>query len=134
MITWKGVQLDLEGGKENGNFKMKQFHDPQYGFDLGKVMDNYNVKEWNDPAKRLGLEEKIRNGHRPLVTAEINGAPVKVFIETAVRYSKMNFFDLEGKMEKREQFQKATALAPELKAQQEKGKSKETAPAQGLGA
>lgn len=131
------VHLELERGKENGNFKLRQLRDPEYGFHLDKVMENYNVKEWNDPEKRPGLEEKLRNGDRPLVTAEMNGeqtgTQVKVFIETAARYSKINFFDLEGKMEKREQFQKEPAVVPELNAEQEKGKSKETTPAQELG-
>lgn len=127
------VQLDLEAGKENGNFKLKQFHDPQYGFDLGKVMDNYHVKEWSDSQKRPALEENLRNGHRPVVTASVNGEEVKVFIETAIRYGKINFFDLEGKMQKREQFQKEPAVAPGLGAGKEKEKSKEASAAQGLG-
>ena len=127
------VRLELEGGKENGNFKLSQFHDPQYGFDLAKVLDSYKIKELEDPAKREALEARLRNGDRPLVTVEKDGQQEKVFIETAVRYSKMNFFALDGKMEKRELFQKQQAAQPELAAEQNKGKAKEAAPVQGLG-
>jgi hypothetical protein len=127
------VRLELEGGKENGNFKLSQFHDPQYGFDLAKVLDSYKIKELEDPAKREALESRLRNGDRPLVTVEKDGQQEKVFIETAVRYSKMNFFALDGKMEKRELFQKQPAAQPELAAEQNKGKAKEAAPVQGLG-
>lgn len=126
------VRLDLEGGKENGNFKLNQFHDPQYGFDLNKVLESYKIKELEDPAKREALEVKLRNGERPVVTAEKEGRQEKVFVETAVRYSKLNFFALDGKMEKRELFQKPEAQA-ELTAGQGKGKAKEQAAEQGLG-
>ncbi|MEJ2901655.1 hypothetical protein WAE58_04440 [Pedobacter panaciterrae] len=127
------VKLDLEGGKENGNFKLNQFHDPQYGFDLNKVLESYKIKELEDPAKREALEVKLRNGERPVVTVEKYGQTEKVFIETAVRYGKLNFFALDGKMEKRELFQKEPAVAPELSAEKGNLNAKEAAPAQGLG-
>lgn len=127
------VKLDLEGGKENGNFKLNQFHDPQYGFDLNKVLESYKIKELEDPAKREALEVKLRNGERPVVTVEKEGQTEKVFIETAVRYGKLNFFALDGKMEKRELFQREAAVQPELTAGQGKEKAKEQGAEQGLG-
>jgi len=47
-----------------------------------------------------------------VVTVEKEGQSLKVLLEASPRYSKMNFYNLDGRMEKREQFE--ARLAPEL--------------------
>jgi hypothetical protein len=115
------VVLDLNNAKDrHGNFLSKHYHDPSYGFDLGKVLDSFNIKELNDPAKREKLEESIRQGNRPLVTVSKDGQEMKVHLEAAPRYSQLNMFQENGKPEKREQF-----LKPEFSQTQQIGNGKE---------
>ncbi|MCR8556937.1 hypothetical protein KXD93_04760 [Mucilaginibacter sp. BJC16-A38] len=115
------VLLDLNNPKDrHGNFLSKHYHDPSYGFDLGKVLDNFNIRELNDPAKREKLEESLRQGNRPLVTVNKDGEEMKLHLETSPRYSQINLFQENGKPEKREQF-----LKPELSQAMLAGKGKE---------
>jgi len=114
------VTLDLNNAKDrHGNFLSKHYHDPSYGFDLGKVLDQFNIKELNDPAKREKLEESLRQGDRPLVTVSRDGGEMKLHLETSPRYSQVNLFQENGKPEKREQF-----LKPELSRVMQAGKGK----------
>ncbi len=117
------VILDLNNAKDrHGNFLSKHYHDPSYGFDLGKVLDNFNIKELNDPAKRERLEESLRQGNRPLVTVTKDGEEMKLHLEASPRYSQINLFQENGKPEKREQF-----LKQELNQTLQIGKGKEQA-------
>jgi len=123
------VILDLNNAKDrHGNFLSKHYHDPSYGFDLGKVLDNFNIKELNDPAKREKLEESLRQGNRPLVTVTKDGEEMKLHLEAAPRYSQINLFQENGKPEKREQF-----LKQELSQTLQIGKGKEQAKEQEQG-
>lgn len=116
------VKLDVDKGKDRfQNFKLNQYHDPSYGFDLNKVMDKFNIKELEDPAKRTLLETSLRNGNRPLITTQKEGQDVKLFIEAVPRYSQLNMYAENGKPEKREQFLKE----PNFSHSQFKAKNKE---------
>lgn len=106
------MQLDTDKARDrHNNLSYKQFNDPSYGFDLTKVLDSFKIKETEDPAKMEKLDASLRNGNRPVVTLEKDGQPVKLHIEAAVRYGKLNFFDESGKPEKREQFLKEPAIS-----------------------
>jgi len=116
------VKLDFDKGKDRfQNFKLNQYHDPSYGFDLTKVMDKFNIKELETPAKRASLEASLRNGNRPLITTQKEGQPVKLFIEAIPRYSQLNMYAENGRPEKREQFLKE----PTISRSQSRGNSKE---------
>jgi hypothetical protein len=127
------VKLDMEAGKENGNFKLQQYHE-QYGFDLAKVLDQYKIKELADPAKREILETSLKNGNRPLVLVEKDSQKVPMLLEASVRYGKLNFFDLDGKLEKREQFLKEPVKEVGLAKEKSVGKQQQHAAEHGLGA
>jgi len=115
------VVLDLKNEKDrHGNFLSKHYHDPSYGFDLGKVLDNFTIKELNDPAQKEKLEESLRQGNRPLVTVTKDGEEMKLHLETSPRYSQINLFQENGKPEKREAF-----LKPELSQAMQVGKGRE---------
>jgi hypothetical protein len=111
------VKLDMDKGVgKSGNFDLQQYHVPQYGFELAKVLDEYKIKELADPPKREEIERKIENGFTPLVTVEKDGQPLKVLLEASPRYGKMNFYNLDGKIEKREQFEVRQLEVQESKA------------------
>lgn len=99
------VALDFEKQKDRfQNYVTRQFHDPSYGFDLAKTLDKFNIKELSDPAARQKLEESLKNGNRPMVTVMKDGQETKMLIEAVPRYSQINFYQENGKSEKREQF------------------------------
>lgn len=132
------VKLDMDKGVgRSGNFDLQQYRVPEYGFILSKVLDEYKIKELQDPAKREELERKLENGFTPLVTVEKDGQSLKVLLEASPRYSKMNFYNLDGRMEKREQFE--AKLAPELNRvaeifpKKDQGKETEKSEEMGIG-
>lgn len=128
------VKFDMDKGVgANGNFNLQQFHVPQYGFDLAKVLDNYKIKELATPEKREKLEIDLRNGQTPLVTVEKDGQPLKLLLEAVPRYSKVNFYTPEGAMEKRELFLTDKALAAMQSVDQQKGKNKDKHQEAGMG-
>lgn len=131
------VKLDMDKGVgKSGNFDLQQYHVPQYGFELAKVLDDYKIKELADPAKREEIQRKLENGFAPLVTVEKDGQPLKVQLEASPRYGKMNFYNLDGKMEKREQFELKQLEVQESKVAEifaKKDMAKETEQGQSMG-
>ncbi|KIA96195.1 hypothetical protein OC25_03685 [Pedobacter kyungheensis] len=128
------VKFDMDKGVgANGNFNLQQYHDPQYGFDLPKVLDNYKIGELAVPEKREKLEADLRNGLTPLVSTEKDGKPVKLLLEAVPRYGKVNFYTPEGKMEKRELFMTKEALAAMLDTGQDKSKNNAKEQEAGMG-
>lgn len=112
------VRLDFDQPKDQyNNHKLKQFHDPSYGFNLEKTVSQYNIKDLADPAKKEAIMQGMRNGDRVEVTA-INkeNKEIKVFAQAVPRYGKLDFFSEKGTGQKREQFEKA------VKVEQSQGK------------
>lgn len=104
------VKLDLEKGKDDrGNFQMQQFMDPQYGYDLKHVLNEFRIKELDDPSQRQKLEAELKNGDRALISTVKDGKDVKLQLEAVPRYGNLNFFTMDGKLEKRNQFEKVQA-------------------------
>lgn len=131
------MQLDTEKERDrNKNLTFRQFTD-KYGYEVKTLLDEYKIREMADPKKAEALEISLMNGNRPLVTVEKDGQDVKMYLETAVRYGKLNFYAENGKPEKREQFQKETGLEVgnifARKMEQGKDKDKEVAQGQGIG-
>lgn len=118
MLSMQGVAfkawMELNPDKElerNGNLSFNQYHDPAYGFDLKSELEKYNIKELSDPIAYDQIESALKSGNRTLVTVDKDGEQVKLKVEPSIRYLKLNFFDLKGKLEKREQFLKQPTLA-----------------------
>ena len=120
------MRLDMDFAKDrHGNYMMNQYTDPSYGYHIGDVLDNYKIKEVGDPVQKEALIAELKNGNRPLVTTELNGEVVKLHLEAVPRYQQVNFYQENGKPEKREQFEKAAEKAKDVAAG--KGKEKATA-------
>lgn len=126
------MKLDLDGPRDRHmNFNMNQYHDPSYGFNLKEVLDKFNIKELDNPKEREKLEAQLKNGDRPFITVEKNGAQVKLQVEAVPRYAQLNMFASNGRPEKREQFLKEPALNKDIS--KSKGKEKAVSASQGLG-
>ncbi|MEJ5996248.1 hypothetical protein WG904_17595 [Pedobacter sp. Du54] len=122
--AWMQLDTDKERDRQ-GNLTFRQYADPAYRFDIKAILETYKIKEMEDPKKAEALEASIRNGNRPLVTVTKEGEQVKMFMETAVRWGKLNFYAENGRPEKREQFLKEPAMENNLL--NGKGKEKENA-------
>jgi hypothetical protein len=126
--TYKAwIKLDFEQPKDQwNNHKLKQYHDPSYGFDLDSTLKRYAIKELADPKQKEALVEAMKNGNRVEVTTLKDSKEMKVFAEAVPRYGNLAFFNDKGRSEKREQFEK-----PVLQSQQQtKGHGKNNAPEQ----
>lgn len=130
--AWMQLDTEKERDRQN-NLTFRQFTDA-YGYDVKALLDDFKIKEMADPKKAAALETSLINGHRPLVTVEKDGQDAKMYLETAVRYGKLNFYREDGKPEKREQFQKETGLevANIFSKKMEQSKDKEIAQSRGL--
>jgi hypothetical protein len=127
------VKLDRDKPKDQyQNFQLVQWSVPNYGFILKDTLEKFNIKELNEPAKSEAMIRSLENGNRPLVTVMKDGQETKLYLETAPRYSQLNFFREDGKTELREQFLKEPAIGQKVElakgAGKEKDQEKELAP------
>jgi len=103
--AWNVHQFD-EPKDKYGNYKVKQYSEG-YGFDVGKELNKYGIRELADPKKETQLIESLKDGNKPIVTvAAQDGQEQKLRVEAMPRFNNINFFQLNGKIEKREQFLK----------------------------
>jgi len=117
------VKLDFDSPKDRyQNYTTNQYHVPTYGFSAKETLDKFNIKEMESPEKAEKLIKSIENGNRPLVTAVKDGQETKLFMEASPRYRQLNFFQENGKPEKREQFLKEPALDQKIDLNKSPGK------------
>lgn len=65
-------QMDFKQTENNGNFKIKQFHE-KYGFDLDKALEKHPIKELSEESDKKRLIESLQKGNRQVVTFEKDG-------------------------------------------------------------
>ncbi len=116
--AWMKLDMDKPRDRHN-NLNFNQYHDPAYGFDLGKTLDRFNIRELEDPAKRKALETSIKGGNRPMVTVMRGDQEVKLLVEAIPRYSQLNMYTKNGKPEKREQFLKQPMISNSISKEKE---------------
>ncbi|MGE6220379.1 hypothetical protein ACQKCH_11180 [Nubsella zeaxanthinifaciens] len=103
--AWNVFEFN-EARDRYGNHKIKQYGEG-YGFDVQKELNRYDIRELAEPKKEAELLAKLRDGHSPVVTVVgQDGQEHKLRIEAMPRYTNFNFYQLNGKIEKREQFLK----------------------------
>jgi len=120
------VKLDFDSPKDRyQNYTTNQYHVPSYGFTTKEALEKFNIKEMNDTVKAEKLMKSIENGNRPLVTTVKDGQDIQLFIEASPRYRQLNFFQENGKPEKREQFLKEPLLDQKIGINKGQGKEQE---------
>jgi hypothetical protein len=103
--AWNVPQFD-EAKDKYGNYKVKQYSEG-YSFDVQKELGNHAIKKLADPKKMDAILEQFKDGGRPVVTVTgQDGQEQKLRVEAMPRFTNINFHQLNGKIEKREQFQK----------------------------
>ena len=120
------VKLDFDSPKDKyQNYTTNQYHVPSYGFSTKEALEKFNIKELADATKAEKLMKSIENGNRPLITTVKDGQDIKLFMEASPRYRQLNFFQENGKPEKREQFLKEPQLDQKIALGKGQGKEQE---------
>jgi hypothetical protein len=106
------IQLDVQNKDNNGNYKMKQFHE-NYGYDLESTLKQYPIKELTDAESKEMLLHSLQKGNVQSVTFEMDGSTSKMFLEANPQYKTINLYDGQMKpvqKEVLEQYQSAQQL------------------------
>lgn len=86
------LQLDFKQTEENGNFKIRQFHQ-NYGFDLSRELDKHLIKELNSEQERSRLIESLNRGNRQVVTFVYESGEQKRYVEASPQFKAINIYD-----------------------------------------
>jgi len=84
--------MDFKQTENNGNYKMKQFHQ-NYGFDLDKELFRHAIKELNNEQDKSRLMESLQKGNQQSVTFLQNGGEQKHYIEANPQFKTNNVYD-----------------------------------------
>jgi hypothetical protein len=103
--AWNTYRFD-EPRDNYGNLKIKQYSEG-YGFNLQKQLDNYMIKEMDNPQSAKELIAELKDGGRPVVgVVNDQGESMRLQVQAMPRFGNLNFYQLNGKPENREQFQR----------------------------
>jgi hypothetical protein len=86
------VQLDFKQTDNNGNFKIKQFHQ-NFGYELEKALANHPIKELKNDDEKKRLIESLQKGNRQSITFIQNGNEQRMFIEANPQFKSVNVYD-----------------------------------------
>ena len=117
------LQMDFKQTENNGNFKIKQFHQ-KYGFELDKALEKHPIKELNVEFDKRKLMESLQKGNRQVVTFEKDGVEKK-FIQAAPQFKSITVYDenmkrVSNKQEKSESQQQAAQQDQSVKKDDQK--------------
>lgn len=87
------IQLDMKNSEQNGNFKIKQFHQ-NYGFDLEKALSKLSIKELSNEQDKTALINSLQKGNRQAVTFSQNGNEQRQYIEANPQFKSINIYDV----------------------------------------
>jgi hypothetical protein len=86
------IQLDLKNKDDNGNYKIKQFHE-NYGYDLESAIKQFPIKELDEAGSTKTLLRSLEKGNLQSVTFETDGNTSKMFVEANPQYKTINIYD-----------------------------------------
>lgn len=86
------VQMDFKQTDNNGNYKLKQFHQ-NYGYDLNAALAKHPIKELGNEQDKTRLLESLQKGNRQSVTFGQNGSDQKHHIEANPQFKSINIYD-----------------------------------------
>lgn len=124
------LQMDFKQTENNGNFKIKQFHQ-KYGFELEKSLEKLPIKELGVEFEKRKLMEFLQKGNRQVVTLEKDGAEKKHFIQAAPQFKSVTVFDenmkrVSNQKEKSEGQQQSAQNEQSVKKQEKQAASQQT--------
>ncbi len=86
------VQMDFKQSDNNGNFKLKHYHE-NYGYDLEAVLSRHPLKELGNEEHKSNLINSLKKGNLQSATVQLNGTEQKRFIEANPQFKTINIYD-----------------------------------------
>lgn len=86
------VQMDFKQSDDNGNFKLKHYHE-NYGYDLEAVLSKHPIRELSNEEYKSNLMDSLKKGNLQSATFQINGADQKQYIEANPQFKTINIYD-----------------------------------------
>jgi hypothetical protein len=90
------VKLDFKNADNNGNYKLKHFHQ-NYGFELEKALAKLPIKELGNEQDKARLIESLHKGNRQSVTFSENGTEQRRYIEANPQFKSVIVYDENAK-------------------------------------
>lgn len=115
------IQLDFENKDKHNNNEVKQFHE-NYGYNLRETLSYYPVKEMMKEEEAKTLIRSLEKGNVQMVTLELPGKEMKIFMEANPQFKTLTLYD--DKMKRLDQSQRQEIMIkPELKEGKDQGKN-----------
>ena len=86
------MQMDFKETDNNGNFKMKQFHQ-NYGYNIEQALAKLPIKELASDTDKAALIQSLEKGNRQAVTFVQEGKEQRHFIEANPQYKNITVYD-----------------------------------------
>jgi hypothetical protein len=86
------VQMDFKETDNNGNYKMKQFHQ-NYGYNLEQALAKLPIKELAADTDKNALIQSLQKGNRQAVTFVQEGKEQRHFIEANPQFKNITVYD-----------------------------------------
>jgi hypothetical protein len=85
------IELDFKQ-KDNGNYKVKQYHD-NYGYNLESTLKNFPIKELQNEQQKERLLSSLQRGNRQSVTMNVEGREQMFFLQANPQFKTITVFD-----------------------------------------
>ena len=86
------VQMDFKETDNNGNFKMKQFHQ-NYGYNMEQALAKLPIKELATATDKAALMQSLEKGNRQAVTFVQEGKEQRQFVEANPQFKSITVYD-----------------------------------------
>jgi|SRR5665647_967028 len=86
------MQMDFKDANNNGNYKIRQFHQ-NYGYDLDDALAKHPIKELINEQEKSRLIQSLQKGNRQSVTFIESGNDQKRFIEANPQFKTITIYD-----------------------------------------
>lgn len=123
------IQMDFKQSDDNGNFKLKHFHQ-NYGYDLEAVLSKYPIKEISNEQYMSNLLDSLKKGNLQSATFRVNGVEQKQYIEANPQFKTINIYDSSMQRVDSRQSKKEQQSEGESQSVTQDGRKEKQAPAE----
>ncbi len=123
------VQMDFKQSDNNGNFKLKHYHQ-NYGYDLEAVLSKHPIKELGNEEYKSNLMDSLKKGNRQSATFQNNGTEQKQYIEANPQFKTINIYDANMQRLDKRQSKKEEQSEGESQSAKQDNKKEKQAPAE----
>ena len=123
------VQMDFKQSDNNGNFKLKHYHE-NYGYDLEAVLSKHPIRELGNKEYKSNLVDSLKKGNLQSATFQINGAEQKQYIEANPQFKTINIYDSSMQRVDNRQAKKEQHSEGESQSAKQDGKKERQTPAE----